>query len=476
MNNKIDNKIVNELKKLPDDYWDFRNYDTKEYTHGLHNYPAIMVSPISRNIIRIISKYKKIESLFDPFSGSGTVLVEGMLAGIPIVQGTDINPLALLLTKVKITPIEPNVLDDLKKKIQDQINIMREKYQNILEKVDSYIIDELKLDITARDGWGKDATKYLKNFCKDENINIVIPEFKNIGYWFKPRIIIELAIIKSIILKIDDEVIRNFVFIAMSESIRLVSNRRNGEFKMYRMEKGKIADFNPNTFTQFINTLDSNIDKMKAFYEKLRVEDSKSQVEIIKNNACSLENIKNNCFDLIITSPPYGDSKTTVAYGEYSRLSLQWININNLSDKEILSIDKMLMGGDNNNKGFKMELKSNILKEQLTKITEIDIKRAGEVYSFYKDLDSALRSISQKTKKGGYQFWVVGNRRVKNTLLQTDMIISELAEQYGLKTLHIIDRNIPNKVMPSLNSPSNKIGEKIETMTMEHIVVLKKIK
>ena len=78
-------------------------------------------------------------------------------------------------------------------------------------------------------------------------------------------------------------------------------------------------------------------------------------------------------------------------------------------------------------------------------------------------------------KKNGYLFWVVGNRTVKGVLLQTDAIITEIGETCGLKKLYTIDRNIINKVMPSLNSPSNEAGVKASTMTNEHIVVLKKL-
>ena len=103
------------------------------------------------------------------------------------------------------------------------------------------------------------------------------------------------------------------------------------------------------------------------------------------------------------------------------------------------------------------------------------MERAGDVYSFYEDLDASIRAVSEKTKAGGYQFWVVGNRTVKKVLLQTDVIISELASLYHLQHVYTIDRNISNKVMPSLNSPTNEAGAKVTTMTNEHIVVLRKI-
>ena len=34
-------------------------------------------------------------------------------------------------------------------------------------------------------------------------------------------------------------------------------------------------------------------------------------------------------YRLVITSPPYGDSQTTVAYGQFSRLSSEWIGFPN---------------------------------------------------------------------------------------------------------------------------------------------------
>ena len=87
----IDEKILDELNKLPENFWDFKEADTTEMVHGIHTYPAMMIYPISRNILNIVKKYKKIESILDPFSGSGTVLVEGILAGIKNVYGNVIS-------------------------------------------------------------------------------------------------------------------------------------------------------------------------------------------------------------------------------------------------------------------------------------------------------------------------------------------------------------------------------------------------
>lgn len=469
-----DDKMIEELKKLPLDYWDFKDDDTKEYTHGLHNYPAVMVCPISRNIISLVRGIQPVNALLDPFSGSGTVVVEGMLNGVPIVAGNDINPLALLLTKVKSTPLDCNKLKKEAAAVKKSIVEAIDKNKAHLDAVDNYIANELGLDISGKKGWGDSAPQYLKQFCSEKGMDITIPEFKNIGYWFRPRVILELAIEKAAIENVKDKDIRDFIFVAMSESIRLVSNRRNGEFKMFRMPAPKVLTFRPDVYAEFEKILNRNIEKMEHFVAKLKENGSMPKVSIFRNSACTLEDIPNDTYDLIVTSPPYGDSRTTVAYGEYSRLSLQWINLDNLSEKEIMGVDKSLMGGKKYRNGFELDLKSDTLRVALDKIKDEDLERAGDVYSFYQDLDAAIKSSAEKTKKGGYHFWVVGNRTVKNILLQTDVIISELAEQYGLETVYTIDRNIPNKVMPSLNSPTNESGKTVTTMTMEHIVVLRK--
>lgn len=469
-----DKKLISLLQQLPKNYWDFKEDDTREYTHGIHSYPAMMVCPISRNIIKIMKGIMPISSLFDPFSGSGTVLVEGMLSGIPNVAGNDINPLALFLAKVKTTQLDISTLQSYANNLLDSIRNRYEQYILQIDSVDDVLTNAYELDLTAKNGWGDNAPHYLTEYCEKNNVDINIPSFKNIGYWFKPRVILLLQIIKDEINKIEDKNMRNFAFVAFSETIRLVSNRRNGEFKMFRMPPVKVAKFVPDVIKEFSTILQRNIEKMNAFVEACSDTGTNSKVTIFQNNATVLQDVPNESIDLVVTSPPYGDSRTTVAYGEYSRLSLQWLGIDNLSEKEIMGIDKSLMGGAKFRNGFEYTIPSQSLRESLFRIKDKDLERAGDVYSFYNDLKNSIKAVSEKTKIGGYHFWVVGNRTVKGELLKTDVIITEIADSYGLEHVYTIDRNIINKVMPSLNSPTNESGVKAETMTNEHIVVLRK--
>lgn len=473
---KEDRLLIQWLKELPENFWDFKNEDTTAFTHGLHTYPATMIYPISRNIISKVKEIYPINALLDPFSGSGTVPVEGVLAGIPNIYATDMNPLAILLTEVKSNALYPNKLSQDFKVLQESINSSYKYHNEILDTIDDFILSQ-NLDITDKKTWGENAPDYMKEFLQQNNSTINVPNFKNIGYWFKPKILLELSLIAQEIQKVNNIELKKFYIVAFSELLRLVSNRRNGEFKMYRMPAEKIKTFEPNVLDTFYSILLKNIKKMEEFYTQTKTL-APSNIHIKLDNAKELISIPDNSIDLLITSPPYGDSRTTVAYGQFSRLTLQWNDfLENKADinNESMKLDNKLMGGIKYRNGYAYELSSPTLKTALNNIVSKDLERSGDVFSFYKDLDMCLEATSKKSKKGTYQFWVVGNRTVKEVYLETDKILAELAQTHNLQYITTFTRNIHNKVMPSKNSPSNKTGATVSTMLNEYIVILKKL-
>lgn len=52
-------------------------------------------------------------------------------------------------------------------------------------------------------------------------------------------------------------------------------------------------------------------------------------------------------------------------------------------------------------------------------VAQVDIKRAKEVYSFYKDYIQSIANVSATAKAGAYICYVVGNRRVRDIVLPT---------------------------------------------------------
>ena len=225
--------------------------------------------------------------------------------------------------------------------------------------------------------------------------------------------------------------------------------------------------FNPDSFGIMLSKLSRN---KAGLLEYIKQKRNGSIAKILGFNSVDTvpkEIIPDESIDIIITSPPYGDSRTTVAYGQYSRLANQWMGIKNASN-----VDKQLMGGVRCNS--RLDFNSKCLKETLEKIAQKDSKRMAEVESFFIEYKKSIDNVSKTVKKNGFVCYVVGNRTVKGVNIPLDLITKDFIEENGFRHIETIIRNIPNKRMPSQNSPSNIPGIKSSTMKNEFIVVCEK--
>jgi len=405
--------------------WDFKGEKTKPYTHGMHTYPAMFIPQVARRLLQNYSN--KGDTICDIFCGSGTALVESRLLGRN-AYGIDLNPLAIFLARTKTTEIDPRILT--------------KEYFSLVQRIEK---------------------------IKDNQIEK--PNFKNINFWFKEEAVVKLAKIKKAINEIKNEKIKNFFMVSFSETVRLSSNTKPGEFKLVRIHKEKLVKYNPDVFGIYKKKTEFNIKQMEEYYKDV---DKNAWIKILYGDSSQDNGIKGGSVDYIITSPPYGDSRTTVAYGQFSRLSSQWIDIFENPDKAS-SVDNELLGG-RATKELDHDLKSIYLDQALSKISKIDRDRAKDVLSFNIGLEKCLRQAHKILKPNKYFCLVVGNRLVKQVRIPTDFIIAELAENIGFTCEDIIVRNIPGKRMPIKTSPTNIVGELEETMTKESIVVLRKLK
>lgn len=412
--------------KYRDRSWDFVNANTKYYTHGIHTYPAMMIPQIARRLIQEYGKNARVG--LDPFCGSGSVLLEFRLAEIES-YGVDINPLAVLISKVKTNPLDPNLL---------------------------------------REEWGRLKSEINKLIFEPES-KIELPNFFNIEYWFKKSVIKQLAIIKQAISEIEDSNIKNFFLVCFAETVRKASNTRGSEFKLYRIGEKKLENYNPNAYMIFNEIVKKNIKGMSELY--LAIKHKKDiKVIVVEGDVTKGVDIPNNSIDLLITSPPYGDSKTTVAYGQFSRLALQWLDF---PYDLIKKIDKISLGGIPA-KSTACNLPSEKLKSTIDTISKVDEKRAREVLAFFQDFYKGAEEINKLMKEKATMCFVVGNRTVKNVKIPTDEIIVDFFKEFNFKHIKTIVRSIPSKRMPKMNSPTNKPGVLSSTMNEENIIILKR--
>ena len=412
------------MMEYRDASWDFSQADTKTYTHCFHNYPAMMIPQVASRLIREFGSEASL--LFDPYCGTGTSLVEANLQGINAI-GTDLNPLARLISRAKTTRLE-------------------------IEKLDSHL---------------KKFSDFSSSLLFGQKVpDVALPNFKNIDYWFDKEVQRDLALIKDFIEHIQDPKIQNFFLVAFSETVRECSWTRNGEFKLYRMPEKKRENFHPDVFSMMLRKLSRNKKGLVEFIEA--TQDKQVFTEIYDfNTVHEIRYLQKNTVDLVVTSPPYGDSKTTVAYGQFSRLSNQWIGV-----PESNQVDRRLMGGSLQKAIGRFD--ANIVNEVIEEISRSDEKRAREVYSFYKDYYDSIRNVASLIKRKGFACYVVGNRKVKGMTLPTDEITKSFFEENGFSHVETIIRTIPKKRMPKRNSPTNQTGITDNTMNREYIVIMQK--
>ncbi len=82
----------------------------RAHVHGFHTYPARMHPTTASRLVRAATTPGAL--VLDPFCGSGTVLVEAMIAGRR-ASGTDLNPLAERLARLKTARFAPGDRDAL---------------------------------------------------------------------------------------------------------------------------------------------------------------------------------------------------------------------------------------------------------------------------------------------------------------------------------------------------------------------------
>ncbi len=404
--------IAVRMETLQQIDWTFREVKAKEGIHGLHPYPAMMAPPVAQKLIEFFSQVNDV--VFDPFCGSGTVIAEAIRLKRNAI-GFDINPLALLIAEVKANPLPPKTLWQAYEQIERTLK---------------------------------------RNDCVEP------PQFANIDYWFKPQVQQQLARLKAAIDALQDDSVRKFCFVIFSRVVREASNTRQSEFKLFRLPSEKLERHNPDVFTLFRQRFAECVGLMSAWWREIG--ERTYNVRLGLHDARKPFPIEPETVDLVLTSPPYGDARTTVAYGQFSRLTLQWLGL----WRE--DLDRISLGGQPK----PMQNIPLSLRDALKSIRSIDSKRAQEVEAFYADLHDCLRNIIATLKVGGCAIFVVANRKVKGVKLPTDKIIVEmLPECHHIATL---PRQIPNKRMPLRNSPSNVAGQTDTTMLEEHIVILQK--
>ena len=222
-------------------------------------------------------------------------------------------------------------------------------------------------------------------------------------------------------------------------------------------------------------TLDSNLGGVKSYVMALEERGFLSDTCVEINSVdCSKERVENGVpdggFDIVLTSPPYGDSRTTVAYEEFSWLTNVWLRLDTRTSGKL---GKEMMGGDASEGVDRLGHRGIDAA-----ISRMDEKRAKKNYAFYRDYLDSIVNVSSSVSKGGHVCYIVGNRTSGGQRMRQDLFTRWAFEQNGFRRVgEIKKRVVSNTRMPRKIAITGKNTKKtkVRTMNKEYIVVCKKI-
>ena len=419
--------VISLLNKTKIDHsWSFSDKtrkDTAYITHGYHRYPAKFIPQI---VSRLAEKYTKVgDFIVDPFGGCGTTLVESKVMGRPSIA-VDINPVAVLITKAKITPINPN-------KIEKEFSVLQ-------KKIETY----------------------------NENTKVKAHEHERIDYWFKPEDKRKLAFIFAEISKIKDQDVQDFFFCGFSNILKNCSIWLQKSNKPTRDFEKKPSDPIKTFAKQIKMMLRGNARLFELLSEKGYL---KIPSKVFCTDARTIP-AKDTSISLIVTSPPY---VTSYEYADLHQLTALWLEYT----KDLSDFRKRFIGTSYHSKKD-LILNSSIAESIRKELLGIDKKTAEEVSTYFSEMNQVFVEMKRMLKKGGKTCIVVGNTSLKGVKILNAEVFVEQLQNLGLKVADIIKREIPSKNLPSVRD--KKTGKfasitdknKISAYPTEYILVMEK--
>ena len=265
--------ISENLSKALDQFrtadWTFANAKTNAGLHGIHPYPAKFVPQVPRQLLKLFHPIVRAPVL-DPFCGSGTTLVECRAKGIPSF-GIDLNPIAVLVSKVKTDP----------------------PYSGIA-RVATQITETASVTIAD-------------NF----------PDIPRLGHWFTPGAATALTKLTRLLAEISDQRLRNALYVALSRIIVRVS-RQESDTRYAAVDRpideGDVYEL----FLDSALTLDNafQMEHSNLFHKPVECGVLTKDVLTVRPNDLPCK------FGLIITSPPYPNA---YEYWLYHKYRMYWL-------------------------------------------------------------------------------------------------------------------------------------------------------
>jgi len=421
--------------------------DPKYVTHGIHPYKGKFYPQLVKPLLNI-SRTEPGSVVFDPFCGSGTVALEGLLNGYK-AYGCDINPIAVEIAKAKteILSVDPNTLE---KTLED-----------FLGRLKNAPISE----------------KYVEAFREDA--------IDEINSWFAWGVVLKMGWLLSEIEEVPDVRVQRLLNVVLSSIIRDISQQDPTDL---RIRRRKIPLDDAPVYEMFSSALNEQKKRILNF-AKIKHHSPFEFIEptIWLGNSTDKSlfsgHIQENSVDTVITSPPYA---TALPYIDTNRLSL--LVLQGKTAEKRKTIESELTGTREITKKIRLEHEQRIDEDDFAHIQSNEAiklikkvlreNRNGDVgfrrknmasllYMYYNDMAKVFKNIDTAVKKGGHVFIVIGDN--KTTTGKEDVIINtgDVLREYG----NSLGWRLSDEILINVTTEDYKhIGNAIKENAILHFV------
>ena len=415
--------------------------------HRFHSYCARFPSEI---VDAALEKYTKSgESVLDPFCGSGTTLVACLANGRKAV-GADIDILAGMLTEVKCNA-----------RTRQEYNTWREEFVARLAR---------DFEEIGR-AWTRGATPPLGESWSLGTLDLPIPSFPELPYWFPPQVTAALAAIALAAHQCSDRHFEHVALIALSASIiakwpntlsyamDVDHTRPHRRFQRFTLDR---------TLSVYLGRLDRCIACLGELYRVYADAGGPIGARVVypHDARLPLPGLASGSQGLVVTSPPYFNA---VDYPRAHRLSVCWMN--GYAPPDLVSRRKYI--GLRHAPAFDCDgwlIERRAVRRLIPAIIRKEEAIAGRLCAFYADLESVLAHTWDALKHGGHAVYVIANNVIRGKRVESHRILAELAKGLGFT-----DSSVSARAIASLRRrfPVGPFGFD-GPMTHEYLVVLRK--
>ena len=386
-------------------------------THLLHSYPAKLLANIPIFFLNCDQLRVPAGIVLDPFCGTGTVLLEAVLAGYKGL-GADANPLARLIAETKLAPIHRAVLDDT--------------LQNVIAR-----------------------SRRIKPIA----FTPVVAAAK----WFTPSVIDDLGRLLAAIREINDLKIRRFMEVCFSNCIRKVS-LADPRMSVPVRKRGRTRNAFGNLIPLFERCVQLNSQRLQTLF--LADQSLLCGTHIFEDARRLGEQRSRLKVDLIITSPPYLGAQK---YIRASSLSIGWLGL--APGNKLRNLERQSIGREHFSKqdyGRFRPPKINGASALLKRLWKVNPLRAHIAAIYLKEMRKALLESCKHLRKGGHFVLIMGDNSVCGIPFATSRYVRTILTDAGLVVkLELVDEIRSRGLMTKRNKTAGLISQ-------EHIFVLRK--